>query len=224
MIHRIILALIAAVALPAVCHALTAEEAFKTAPQSVLPLIDAGTRLDMLDYYNAGVDRAARNTLYGNSRITSLSPQAITVRATAASNVEMVVVPSTKGDTAIVVITTVETPVPDSKVAIYTSGWAPLKFTAPDLDDWLVNKRDRDEVEALLPFLLTSCRFNPPTQTFVFFNNTEQLVGKEVYEPLSLLLRHYIVYGWEPEKNTLTPLGRDAANPFDYAEIPMADR
>lgn len=215
MIHRTILALLAGLVLPLCCHAFTSEDAFITAPHSVLPLIEKSTRLDMIDYYNAGVDRSARNTLYGNSRITSMTPTAITIKATAASIIDMIVLPDAKGDTSIVVITTVDTPVPDSKVAVYNTDWTPGKFAAPTLDDWLVSKSDRDEVEAMLPFMLTSCRFHPATLSFVFTNNTWQLVGDEVYEPLAPLLRNYMVYTWEPGKRTLTPLGRDAANPFD---------
>lgn len=199
-------------------NALTAEEAFKTAPSTVFPLIEPGTRLDMIDYFNAGVDRAARNTLYGDSRITAMTPATITVQVSKASRTEIVTMPVSDNDTAIVVISTVDTPAPDSKVSIYDRDWQLLTTVIPPLEQWVINKKDRNDVEELLPYMIVSCGYSPDTDTFVFTNHTAGAVGKEVYEPLRPMLRDYLVYGYDPKKRTLTWLGPNTANSLDNGQ------
>lgn len=198
----------ALLALPLPSYAITAAEAFADAPSRILPLIEPGTRLDMIDYFNAGSDRSSRNALYGNSRIISLTPAHITVKATAASTFEIVTLPAGK-DTVLAVIHTVATPVPDSKVTLYTSGWDELgdkSFKSPDLEQWLAadaGKGARDEVEALLPFMLASCSYNEETGEFVFTNRTPEFLSEEVYEPIRPLLKSTLSYKWDGRRLTL---------------------
>ena len=180
--------------MPETGHAFTAADAFVKAPTGVMPLIEASTRLDMIDYFNAGSDRASRNALYGNSRITAMTPEHIVIEATAASTVEIVALPAA-GDTILAMIHTVATPVPDSKVTLYTSDWKPLPanhFVAPDLEQWMApdaGRSGRDEVEARLPFMLVSCAYDPESKTFVFTNRSAEFLTEEVYEPIKPLLR-----------------------------------
>lgn len=202
--QRFILSVItsALLASPLSLRAITAAEAFAGAPRSVMPLIEPTTRLDMIDYFNAGSDRASRNMLYGNSRITSLTPEHIVIEATAASTVEIVTLPA-GNDTVIAVIHTVATPVPDSKVTLYNTGWEELSaksFTAPGMDQWMAadaGRNGRDEVEAMLPFMLVSCSYNPESREFVFTNRSAEFVSEEVYEPIKPLLRDNLTYIWD---------------------------
>lgn len=206
-IHRVILSALAAiaVALPAAAQNTTAADAFKSAPRNVVPLIEPSTRLDMIDYFNAGSDKASRNTLYGNSRITELTPERIVIEATAATTIEMVALPA-GSDTIIAVITTRATPVPDSKVTLWTSAWENVtsrSFKEPDIADWLTPGAGRDAVESALPFMLVSCSYDPATKTFTFTNRSMEFIGEEVYEPLKPLLRETLAYGWDGRRLAL---------------------
>lgn len=206
-IHRIILSALSAVAvvLPLAGQNTTAADAFKSAPRSVVPLIEPSTRLDMIDYFNAGSDKASRNTLYGNSRITELTPERIVIEATAATTIEMVALPA-GNDTIIAVITTRATPVPDSKVTLWTSAWEDMtskSFKTPDIAEWLAPGASRDEVENALPFMLVSCSYDPATKSFTFTNRSVEFIGEEVYEPLKPLLRDTLTYGWDGRRLSL---------------------
>lgn len=206
-IHRIILSALSAVAvaLPLAGQNTTAADAFKSAPRSVVPLIEPSTRLDMIDYFNAGSEKASRNTLYGNSRIIELTPERIVVEATAATTIEMVALPA-GNDTIIAVITTRATPVPDSKVTLWTSSWEDVtqkSFKAPGVADWLAPGASRDEVESALPFMLVSCSYDPATKSFTFTNRSVEFIGEEVYEPLKPLLRDTLAYGWDGRRLSL---------------------
>jgi len=206
-IHRIILSALSAIAvvLPLAGQNTSDADAFKSAPRSVVPLIEPSTRLDMIDYFNAGSVKASRNTLYGNSRITELTPERIVVEATAATTIEMVALPA-GNDTIIAVITTRATPVPDSKVTLWTSSWEDVtqkSFKAPDVAEWLAPGASRDEVESALPFLLVSCSYDPATKSFTFTNRSVEFIGEEVYEPLKPLLRDTLAYGWDGRRLSL---------------------
>ncbi len=207
MLKKILLSLTVAssVALPFSGYAITAADAFVKAPSSVMPLIEESTRLDMIDYFNAGSDRASRNALYGNSRITSLTPEHIVIEATAASTFEIITLAGAN-DTVLAVIQTVASPVPDSKITLYSSSWEALPaayFTAPDIEQWLsteAGKSGRDEVEAMLPFMLSSCAYNPESREFVFTNRAPEFLSEEVYEPLKPLLRSSLTYAWDGKR------------------------
>lgn len=207
MINRLLLSLIAvaAMALPLNVRAITPEDAFVNAPSSVIPLIEKSTRLDMIDYFNAGSDRPSRNVLYGNSRITALSPEHIVIEATAASTLEIIALPS-GNDTILAVIHTLATPVPDSRLALYTSEWEELpsrSYTAPDLVQWIAPGASRDEVESLLPFMLASCAYSPETGEFIFTNRLSEFLSEEVYEPLKPLVRPTLTYVWDGKRMNL---------------------
>ena len=62
---------------------LTASRAFAEAPQSVFPLLDHNTRLDMIDYFNSGMTTASKNNMDGKSRITALTPNKVEISMTA---------------------------------------------------------------------------------------------------------------------------------------------
>ena len=51
----------------------TAAKAFVTAPQTVLPLLDSTTRLDMLDYYEADSIYRVKNALEGLSSLDTVA-------------------------------------------------------------------------------------------------------------------------------------------------------
>ena len=93
----------------------TAAKAFVTAPQTVLPLLDSTTRLDMLDYHASGMDVKSTNVLRGKSGVKSLSPQAIEIDMTEVSDYLIAVLPPKSGtDTLVAVITTMDVPERDS--------------------------------------------------------------------------------------------------------------
>lgn len=84
----------AAVALiaPSARASLTASKAFASAPQSVFPLLDTNTRLDMIDYYNSNLSTPSPNRLDGRSRITSLSDKVASIELTQASSCDVIII------------------------------------------------------------------------------------------------------------------------------------
>lgn len=188
-----------AVAAMAAMAQLTARTAFAEAPSSVFPLLDKLTRLDMIDYFEAGSKVESVNALEGASAVTSLSDESLTVHLTDASDVQLFVVPTAKSDTVVGVITTVATPGHDSSLALYSGRWKRLDglFMAPKLVDWLTDPRRSAEVEIVVPFILTSYVYNPADKTLTLTNNLKGFLSDDIYAMVDGLVRPSLVYRWD---------------------------
>lgn len=183
----------------------TAADAFKAAPRKVFPLLENDTKLDMLDYFNSGMSTPSTNVLKGKSRITAQTPQMLEISMTDASTYQLVVLPAQSGS-VVVLITTVATPAPDSKMTVYTSDWSDnvtaRLFEKPQLRDWLTaeGRKNFDEVEMTVPFLLISYRLDPSTGVLTMTNNTEQFMSEEMYDIVRPCLLASLSYRWNGKK------------------------
>ncbi|MDE6651479.1 MAG: DUF3256 family protein [Paramuribaculum sp.] len=185
---------------------LSASRAFAEAPQTVFPLLDHNTRLDMIDYFNSGMTTPSKNAMDGKSRITALSPVKLEISMTDASTYELAVLPTSDGDSVIALITTVATPAPDSQMAIFSKDWSRnltnTAFSKPTLADWLTDegKDNIGEVEGIVPFLLVSYSYNPDTQKLEITNNTAKFVSPELYELVAPSLKKTMSFSWNGSK------------------------
>lgn len=166
---------------------ITASEAFSKAPRKVIPMLDENARLDMIDYFNSNMSNTTGNTYGGKSRILSLSPMQLTARMTDASTCQLAVLPAGNSE-LIALITTVATPTLDSRMSVYSSDWSrdvtAETFTKPTLADWLTHegKKNSDQVEMTVPFLLISYSYDPETSVLTLTNNSAQFLGEDVYD------------------------------------------
>lgn len=200
----LMLAAAAAIA-PQMSAQLTAAKVFADAPQSLFPLIDRNTRLDMIDYFNSGMETPSANNLGGKSRITAMTPQSIDIEMTDASTYGIALLPA-GSDTLVAVINTVATPAPDSRLSIYSrdcqTNLTSRTFKRPGLADWLTDegRKNSSEVEALVPFLLISYAYDPATSTLTMTNNTGQFLSADVYELVEDYLLPSLTYRWNGKK------------------------
>lgn len=187
---------------------ITATEAFTSAPRKVMPMLDQTTRLDMVDYFNNGMSTSSTNLLNGRSRITALSDNQLTVELSDASTCDMIVLQGERNQ-LIAVITTVATPAPDSRMSVYSSDWkrdiTASVFTKPTLTDWLTpeGKKNRAEVESLVPFLLISYTYNPETATLTLTNNVKEFLGNELYDTIATYIRPSLTYQFNGKRFNL---------------------
>lgn len=149
----------------------SAQWFFAMAPDDVLPLLPANTRLDMLDYFNSGVDRASRNAAGSEARILSSADRRITFVLGDSTTCEIGVFIS-PADTAVALVETLRFPMADSRISWYDGAWAPRKAPVdePRLADWLTadGRRQRTEVEREIPFLTAVITTDPETRTVTY--------------------------------------------------------
>ncbi len=176
----------------------------------MFPLLDRNARLDMIDYFENGMTNTTANAMQGQSAVTAISPLSLSVKMTDSSSYELDLLPTAKGDTLVMLISTVATPAPDSKISIRSSDWrtdmTASAFTRPTLDQWLTDKgRDnKGEVEAFVPFPLISYSYDPSSAVLKLTNNTRQFLSSDIYETVAPYLLGEKSYRWNGKK--FTPL------------------
>ncbi len=187
---------------------LTASEAFSTAPNSVFPLLDSSTRMDMIDYFNSGMSNTSTNNLKGQSAVTALSDKSLSVKMTDSSTAQIVVLDGNSGQ-IVAVISTVASPGLDSSIAFFDADWKALPdgdfFAKPRLDDWLTDegKANKADVEMQVPFMLASYNYDPATGKLLLVNNLNRFLDEDIYDIVSPYLRPTLSYTWTGKKFTL---------------------
>lgn len=126
----------------------TIADFFACEPGNVFPLLTRTNRLDLVDYYNSGQTVAVPNNLGGTSQLEALDSAYLKVQTSESKVVEMRMLTTGTRDTVMVVIETVLTPVPDSKLTLWNSKWQMLRtdrhFKMPGIDDFIVKKMPRE--------------------------------------------------------------------------------
>lgn len=146
----------------------SAQWFFAMAPDHVLPLLPANTRLDMLDYYNSGIHRASADAAGARAIVTASAARSMRFETGDTCRFELAVFPL-PNDTLVALIETIAYPVADSRIAWYDSEWRPVTppLRTPGLDVWLTRegKRHRAEVEEALPFISATAEADPEQGT-----------------------------------------------------------
>lgn len=184
--------------------AITATEAFTSAPESVFPLLEKNTRLDMVDYFNSGMSTSSQNKLAGQSRIISIGDNDLQFTMSSSSQYQIAILPM--GDKQIIaLIETISTPAPDSNISFYTADWQ--KYTEnvheqSGVKQWLTAEgRDNEAmVESIVPFMLSSMKYNPENQTLTLSNNVKQFLGADMYSMIESYIKSTRLFTWNGKR------------------------
>lgn len=180
---------------------LSAAKAFVSAPTDCFPLIPKMKRLDMLDYFNSGMDRPSENLLGGKSRVLTLTPLKIVIEETEGGGVlSSVSLGKVNNDTVYIVTTDVNLPARDGSLRVYDRDWKQLVtgrwFAEPTLETWLV-KKDRKtlpDIENAVPFVPAAYDFDPETGILTLTSTVADMIPAEDYALVKDLLRPTLQY------------------------------
>lgn len=177
----------------------SATQFFTTAPDSIFRLLPQSVRLDMVDYFNYGSQRASENFFRGPAKVTALSDHAISLEVDNDVEVQIAVIPVGKSDTIIAMTTTLRLPVPDSSIKFYDTAWRSLKkspLTFPSYSDWLTadGKKDIADIQLHLPFIPVSATFSDDATTLTLRNEAAEYLDSSVYSKYKNYLIREIVY------------------------------
>lgn len=188
----------------------TAADYFVSAPLSVIPTIDKMTRMDMIDYFRAGSDRASKNRFGGDCRILEDSHEKIVISTSDASEYTIALLPADgrKLDRMIMVIRTLKAPAEDSSISFYDSDWKEVSnvFTLPLLEDWMLpqaKKKNRKDIENAIPFIMAKCVYSPDDYTMTFTTNLTDYIPEEALELAKQSIKKSIVYHWNGKRMIL---------------------
>ncbi len=188
-------------AVPLTGRTLTASEAFAKAPARVFPTVDSLTRLDMIDYFNSGSPKASRNLLRGDCRVTAVSDTRVEFLSSDVASHSVELMPGAKGDTVIMVISTLRTPARDSNVRFFDTSWReiPGVMEPPVLGDWLTEqgRGERADVENAVPFIMSEAVYDPATAVLTLTCRPEEYLPGEAVPVAKRGLRGSLGYRWD---------------------------
>lgn len=128
------------------------------------------------------------------------------LQTTERSTVEMKLLPLVNNTYVVCMISTVNGPVPDSRIEFFTTNWEPLAtsdlFTQPTSDWYIkqgIDKKDEAYQEAAshLDMDLIQYRLSPDDQTLTAIYTTPQYLSQEAREKIEPYLSEPKVYTWQ---------------------------
>lgn len=207
---KLLAIVIAALPLRAGAQGLSASKCLAEAPDAVIPLIDKNTRLDMIDYFMAGMSKPSANALGGSSLIVEMNDSSVLFNLTDSIRCQIFVLNPDASAPVIGMITTYSAPLPDSSVQFYTTRWQKLSgiLPAPGLSSWLTPEgaRHRAQVEEEIPFILASYSYNPATGTIVATNNTQSYFTSDSAPGALGMLKPELAWRWDGKR--FKPVGK----------------
>lgn len=170
-------------------NAREASDFFLDIPNKHLPLLDRNTRLDMVDYFKAGLMTGTKTGLGGEARILTEHPRRMLVSVSRDATVEIALVKA-GSDTLVALIETVKTPIPDSFITIMNKDFSnPRVIPMPDARMFAEPTKAKVVSASSEPLMMfVSAGFDPDNNAFIFTNNTlEYYPSAEVPEVAKML-------------------------------------
>lgn len=127
-------------------NAQSIKDIIREMPDSILPTLSRNTRLDFIDYLDAGQKAEERNLLRGTSEMTHLSNTRAVIKTSSASSVDIKLLNNDKGHIAI--ITTVQSDkIFSSVVKYYSADWQLVRTYIPEGFRKLEWNDDNEEIK-----------------------------------------------------------------------------
>mgnify|MGYP006050340457 FL=1 len=180
---------------------------FVEMPDSIMPLLVKNNRLDMLDYMDIGMSAKVKNKLGGESEMTLLKDDMISISMTDVAEYDIKLFYGKDSLVTIAVIETVKGGYSDSNISFYNTKWEKLNTTnlikMPVLEDFINKKSLRNEENKKLLDELIYRMFvvdvAPDTNTLsVAFSSAEYIIDEDVRN--SIFARYSIIYRWNGKK------------------------
>ena len=113
-------------------------------PDSIMPTLTRSDRMDFIDYMDSGMKARVRNKLDGESVMTQLEDNMLTVMTSRSGRMNMVLFKMKKDRNLICIIRTVTAKYEDSRLYFYTEDWKPVPaeelIELPQFDDYLTKE------------------------------------------------------------------------------------
>ncbi len=117
---------------------------FINMPDSIMPTLTKSERMDFLDFMDYGMKAVAKNKLGGESEMTVLQENMLTVKTSGAGQLDMALFRRKDGKNLICIVRTVTARYPDSRIEFYTEEWKPVPLKElielPQFDDYLTKE------------------------------------------------------------------------------------
>lgn len=189
--------------MPLNIKARTIKDLFVSEPGRLMPLLSQSTKMDMIDYLEAGRMAEVNNALGKGTHFINVTDNYMSIQMSKSSTVELLLMPISKKDSVIVAITTIALPAKDSRIEFYTTDWGKYKHNKrfikePAMKDFIsIPKGDKTKKETILSaidFPIIQYTINPDNHTIVARHGLEEYMSKEDYKKIKPYLRDSISY------------------------------
>lgn len=180
---------------------------FTSMPDSCIPQLEEAWRKDMVDLFKAGKEARLKNTMNGSSVLTKLTGDYLSLQVTERSTIELKLLPLVNDTYIICMVTTVNGPVADSRVAFYTTDWKPLPsqdLLIPVKGDWFLQaavdttQSDYQTAVSRLDMELIQYSLSPDNLTLTATYTTPLYLGEEDRKMVTPFLKESPkVYQWK---------------------------
>lgn len=184
----------------------TAADYFAAAPTKIIPTIDRMTRLDMIDYYNAGSETPSKTAFGSNCRIIYNSPEMVVFSTSTVSEYTLAVLPAPKQHNGVILMLarTLRTPAEDTSFKFYTYDWKELEGIMPavTLDDWILPdaRKRKAEIENAVPFVMAVLAYSPAEKILTLTNTTKEYLPEADLPIAESSLYKSIAFRWNGKK------------------------
>lgn len=127
---------------------------FVQMPDSILPLLTVNDRMDFLDYMESGMTPKANNKLGGESVLTLMTDDHLSVKVTDDSRFDLIMLEKKDGSSLLCVINTVMPQYADSRIRFFDENWNSIDGSGllerPTLGDFMTKEALKsDSLEVL---------------------------------------------------------------------------
>lgn len=182
------------------------RELFSTLEIPVLKMTVPSARLDLLDYYDSGMQGQVRDALIERVVIDMLTSDQVKVTLADTISLKLTLLPYGK-QSVVMQILELPTPAIDAEIKFYDldSNELPADRFIPRLylDDWQsgkLNASDRAKLEDNLPFIMYSADYDPATQILTLDGSFVEYLPVESYQICEPLLRPQLRFKWNGKK------------------------
>ena len=113
-------------------------------PDSIMPTLTKSDRMYFLDFMDYGMKAKAQNKLGGESEMTLLQENKLTVKTSESGQLDMALFRKNDGKGLICIIRTATARYADSRISFYTEDWKPVPLKGlielPQFDDYLTKE------------------------------------------------------------------------------------
>jgi hypothetical protein len=174
---------------------------FTHMPDAYIPQLETAWRKDLIDLYLAGKEACLQNTMMGYSKLLMLTEDYLLLQVTERSSIEIKRLPLINDTYILCLLTTLEGPVPDSRITFYTTGWQALEPTgllAPVGPEWFIKEGVDRELISRLDMDMIKYRLSPNEPSLTATYTTPlYLHTTERDEILPFLKDTVKVYAWD---------------------------
>ncbi len=186
----------------AASQARTVGDIFVASTDDALNVIPQNDRAEMLAYLREAGRVVPTETAYGEeATLLRATDNYLKVRMSCASQIEMLML-THKRDTVVLVVETVETPAPDSRIMAIDTEGTPLPldrvFKVPQMKDFVRvtkgTKKKREDVLKSVRFPLISYTVNDSAMTLTARQNLKDFMSADDYAEIAPYLADSITY------------------------------